>query len=148
MANNPSRNILAVAKAMMNGEVAYHQGNYDVAFDHLQQAVYLDDHLKYAEPWGWVMPTRHALGALLLEQGHVEEATAVYRADLGLDQTIYRPMQHPDNVWALHGYVSCLEQAGETAEAEAMRARLDLALARTDVPITASCFCAVKKCCH
>ena len=33
-------------------------------------------------------PTRHALGALLLEQGRVEEAEAVYRADLGLDGTL------------------------------------------------------------
>jgi hypothetical protein len=28
---------------------------------------------------------RHALGALLLEQGRVQEAEAVYRPDLGLD---------------------------------------------------------------
>ena len=40
------------------------------------------------------MPPRHALGALLLEQGHVEEAAAVYRADLGLDGTLVRPSQH------------------------------------------------------
>ena len=75
---NPCEEIFKVAEAMMNGEVEYHKGNYDVAFDHLRQAVYLDDHLLYGEPWAWMMPTRHALGALLLEQGHVEEAEAVY----------------------------------------------------------------------
>jgi hypothetical protein len=31
-----------------------------------------------------MQPTRHALGALLLEQGRLEQAEAVYRADLGL----------------------------------------------------------------
>ena len=68
-----------------------------------------------------MMPTRHALGALLLEQGQIEAAATVYRADLGLDQSIYRPMQHPNNVWSLHGYVTCLERLGRQAEAEAMR---------------------------
>ena len=149
--NNTCVDILEVAAAMMNGEIEYHQGNYEVAFDYLRQAVYLDDHLQYAEPWGWMMPTRHALGALLLEQGRVEEATAVYRADLGLDKTIYRPMQHPDNVWSLHGYVACLQQLGQHEAAAAMQTRLDLALARADVDINASCFCAVGRdshCCH
>lgn len=141
--NNTCLDILKVAEAMMNGEVEYHQGNYDTAFEQLRLAVYLDDHLNYAEPWGWMMPTRHALGALLLEQGQVEAAAAVYRADLGLDQSIYRPMQHPNNVWSLHGYVTCLERLGKHAEANTMRGQLDLALGRADIEINASCFCAV-----
>lgn len=39
----------------------------------------LDADLIYDEPWGWMVPAEHALGALLLEQGHVEEATEVFR---------------------------------------------------------------------
>lgn len=35
--------------------------------------------LAYDEPWGWMVPAEHALGALLLEHGHVEEATSVFR---------------------------------------------------------------------
>jgi len=145
--NNTCADILLVAEAMLNGEIEYHKGNYAVAFDHLRQAVELDDNLAYAEPWGWMMPTRHALGALLLEQGHIDEATAVYRADLGLDDTVYRPLQHPDNVWALYGYVECLKKLGKIAEANAMQNRLNLALARADIEINASCFCAKKSCC-
>jgi tetratricopeptide (TPR) repeat protein len=141
--NNTCEDIFKVAEAMMNGEVDYHKGNYDIAFDHLRQAVYLEDHLNYGEPWAWMMPTRHALGALLLEQGHIDEAATVYRADLGLDNSVSRPMQHPNNVWALHGYVTCLEQLGNQTEADAVRARLNLALARADIEITASCFCAM-----
>lgn len=60
-----------------------------------------------------------------------------------MEQTIYRPMPHPNNVWSLHGYVACLERQGNQAEATAMRARLAIALARADVEISASCFCAV-----
>jgi tetratricopeptide (TPR) repeat protein len=80
--------LLAIAEAMLHGELAYRRGHFDAAFAHLRQAVALDDALPYDEPWGWMQPTRHALGALLLEQGHLEEAEAVYRADLGLDHTL------------------------------------------------------------
>ena len=106
----------------------------------------LDDNLLYAEPWGWMQPARHALGALLLEQGHVDEALEVYQADLGLDTTLSRPSQHPENVWSLHGYAECLEKVGRYDEAVAVRARLAIASARADVPITASCFCRLECC--
>ncbi|MEZ4620739.1 MAG: hypothetical protein R2867_35240 [Caldilineaceae bacterium] len=65
----------------------------------------------------------------MLEQGHTEAALAVYRADLGLDNTLSRPSQHPENVWSLHGYVECLHRLDRCAEAEAIQPRLDLALA-------------------
>ena len=139
--NNRCLDILAVAEAMMRGEIEYRRGRFDAAFDHLRAAVELDDNLPYDEPWGWMQPTRHALAALLLEQGRVEEAEAVYRADLGYDDTLSRACQHPDNVWSLHGYHECLERLGRDAEAMMVKQRLDLAMARTDVPITSSCFC-------
>ncbi len=139
--NNSSAAVLAVAAEMLNGEVEYRKGNYAAAYAHLRASVALDDNLAYAEPWGWMQPTRHALGALLLEQGHAEEALAVYRADLGLDNALNRPSQHPENVWSLHGYVECLHHLDRCDEAAAIQPRLDLALARTDIPIHASCFC-------
>ena len=139
--NNVSLDLLAVAAEMLNGELEYRKGNFDVAFGHLRKAVELEDALPYDEPWGWMQPSRHALGALLLEQGHVEEAEAAYRADLGLDDTIGRAFQHPENVWALHGYYECLTRLGKDAEAKMIKQRLDLAVARADVPIYASCAC-------
>jgi tetratricopeptide (TPR) repeat protein len=92
LVNNSSRDILAVAGAMLDGEIAYRQGEFELAFDHLRRAVALDDGLAYDEPCGWMQPTRHAYGALLLEQGHVTEASEVYAADLGLDPTLRRRM--------------------------------------------------------
>jgi hypothetical protein len=86
-------------------------------------------------------PTRHALGALLLEQGHVEKAAAVYAADLGLDPTLARPCQHPGNVWSLHGYLECLKWLGRNDEATIIGKQLEIAIARADVPILASCAC-------
>ncbi len=139
--NNTSRDILKVAAAMLDGEIAYREGLFDEAFGHLRRAVELDDALPYDEPWGWMQPTRHAYGALLLEQGHVEEAAAVYAADLGLDPTLARCCQHPGNVWSLHGYHECLQRLGRTAEAVIIGQQLALAAARADVPIRASCAC-------
>ena len=80
-------------------------------------------------------------GALLLEQGRVEEAEAVYRADLGLDDTLSRPCRHPDNVWSLHGYHECLSRLGKADEAAAVKPQLDAAVAQATVRISSSCFC-------
>lgn len=139
--NNTCHDLLAVASEMLNGELEYRRGNYDIAYAHLRRAIELEDGLPYDEPWGWMQPTRHAYGALLLEQGHVEEAEAVYRADLGLDGTLARAYQHPENVWSLHGYHECLMRLGKQELADAIKQRLDLAIARADVPIHASCYC-------
>ena len=126
---------------MLNGELEYRKGNYEAAYDHLRKSVELDDALPYDEPWGWMQPARHALGALLLEQGHVEEAEAVYRSDLGIDGKLSRACQHPENVWSLHGLYECLTRRGEKVESALVKPRLDLAVARAEVPIKASCFC-------
>ncbi len=139
--NNTSRDILAVAGAMLDGEIDYRAGQFESAFSHLRRAVALADSLPYDEPWGWMQPTRHALGALLLEQGHVDEAAQVYAADLGLDPTLSRPCQHPNNVWSLHGYHECLTRLGRDAEAVIIGRQLELAAARADVPVRASCAC-------
>ena len=132
---------------MLDGEIAYREGDFDEAFAHLRRAIELDDALPYDEPWGWMQPTRHAYGALLLEQGRVEEAAAVYAADLGLDPTLSRACQHPGNVWSLHGYHECLQRLGRTAEAAIIGQQLELAAARADVPMLASCACRLEVAC-
>ena len=139
--NNSCLDILAVAEQMLEGEIYYRKQEYERAFDSLRKAVRLDDELPYEEPWGWMQPARHALGALLLEQGKIEEAEAVYRADLGIDGVLGRPCQNPDNVWSLHGLHECLHRKGRIEEAKFIKQRLNLANARADRPILASCFC-------
>jgi len=142
--NNSAHSILAVGEKMLDGELAYHQGNYDVAFTRLRESVRLDDNLEYIEPWAWMHPPRHALAALLAEQAHFAEAEEVYRDDLGLSGRIQRCTQHPDNVWSLHGLVECLERRGETKELAGLRKKLDAALAKVDIPIESSCMCRAK----
>ncbi|KAM3465417.1 hypothetical protein NHJ6243_001693 [Beauveria neobassiana] len=139
--NNQCTEILKVGAALLSGEVEYRAKNYDAAFAHLREAIALYDNLPFDEPWGWMQPARHAYGALLLEQGHVEEAMAVYKADLGLDDSLPRAHQHPHNVWSLHGYHECLVTLARIDEAEAISGKVKAALELADMPVKASCFC-------
>ena len=139
--NNPAHDILAVGEKMLDGELEYHKGNHEVAYEHLRESVRRDDNLQYIEPWAWMHPPRHALAALLSEQAHYEEAERVYRDDLGLSSRIQRCAQHPDNVWALHGLVECLQIRSDAKELPALREKLTAAQKRADVPITSSCMC-------
>lgn len=138
---NKCVDILGVASEMLNGEIEYRRGSYKESFEHLRRSIELDDGLGYSEPWSWMQPTRHAYAALLLEQGYVEDAAAVYRADLGLDDTLTRARQHPNNVWALQGYHECLVRLGKADMAQVIRPQLAIAVAVADVPVTSSCFC-------
>jgi len=133
--NNPVKEILGVATEVLAGEIEYRRGNLDSAFEHLREAVALDQTLNYDEPWGWMEPARHPLGALLTEQGRYEEAVAVYEANLA---------RYPDNGWALHGLAEGLRQLGRADEATAAQARFDAAWAGSDTVIPGSCFCRTK----
>ncbi|KAL4885954.1 hypothetical protein BJY04DRAFT_214147 [Aspergillus karnatakaensis] len=138
---NKITDILHVASAMLDGEIEYRRSNYDVAFRRLRDAIELEDSLPFAEPWGWMLPARHAYAALSLEQGNVEAAANAYAEDLGLVATPKRAHQHPNNVWALHGYFECLGILGRVGEQNIIGKQLVLTMVEADVEITSSCFC-------
>jgi hypothetical protein len=76
-----------------------------------------------------------------MEQGHYGEAEQIYRDDLGLSGKIQRCAQHPDNVWALHGLVECLQRRNDRIELPAFQEKLARAQELTDVAVTSSCMC-------
>ena len=115
-----------------------------MAYKYLSEAIENEDELPYDEPWGWMQPARHALGALLLEQDYAERAELVYRADLGFDSSVIRARRHPNNVWALHGLAECLKKQEKLTELNLIEQNLDLALGRADIPINVSCFCRLR----
>jgi tetratricopeptide (TPR) repeat protein len=133
--------LLRVASAMLDGEVEYRKGNYEAAFAALRESVAINDALPLEEPWGQMQPPRHALGALLLEQGHYDEAEDVYRTDLGLNDKAGRLFQRRNNLWSLHGLHECLVASGRHEEAQIIAVQFEFASARADVPINASCAC-------
>ena len=132
--------ILDVAEAVLNGEVEYHKGNFDEAFKWLHTAVERDTNLVYDEPWGWMTPARHVLGALLLEHKEAAKAEEVYREDL---------KQYKNNMWSLLGlYQALKEQKKNEKETEEVLHLFKEASTRCDIDINigASCLCATKLC--
>lgn len=129
---NPSNKVARLAVLMARGELAYHDGRPDEAFAALREAVQMEDQLAYAEPPAWVVPVRHALGALLLAEDMPQDAQQVYLADLE---------RHPDNGWALLGLSQALEAQDRADEAAEIAARLEKSWQRADVEPLASCFC-------
>ena len=136
--------ILLVNDAILDGEIEYRRqylakekgqdADFTVAFNHLRRGVDLSLNLAYNEPWGQMQPVRHILGALLLEQGEVEEAEAVYRADIDLWK---------DNMWGLLGLKLCLEARGDTSgELEKVTSQFEERSSRADIIPAKTCFCA------
>jgi len=139
--NGKMVDLLKVPAAMLEAELEYRCANYDKAFEAFRRAIDLEDKLPYSEPWSWMQPVRHAYAALLMEQGHLEDAARTYRADLGMDNSVIRPRRHPNNVWSLHGYHECLVRLGRMDEVAVIEQPVRLALAVADISINASCFC-------
>lgn len=125
--------ILNVAQAVLRGEVLYREKKYDEAFAALREAVRRDDGLNYDEPWGWMQPARHALGALLCEQQRFQEAKAVFQADL---------KKWPRNLWALKGLAQAEAGLGDSKRASQADKLFQKVAKRLDVPLAAPCFCA------
>ena len=138
--NNVADDILAVGAAMMRGEVAYHAGDIEAGLDLLREAVAAGDRLAYTEPWAWMHAPRHALGALLLEQGHVAEAKAIYETDLGHTVELPISRQNRGNIWSLSGFAECCQRDGD-ARVDSASIALAQAMTLADQPVTSSCFC-------
>lgn len=128
---NSGAAVLAVAPAILAGEIAAARKQYDVAIAHLARAVRLEDGLVYTEPSETMFPPRHALGAVLLDAGRPAEAETVYWEDL---------RRFPDNGWSLIGVVQALKAQGKNDQAAIVQARLDKTWARSDVKLASSRF--------
>ena len=101
---NPPDRIVAVAVAVLNGDLAARRKQYDAAIAHFDRALRLEDGLTYTEPPDWHAPVRHWLGAALLEAGRPAEAETVYWDDL---------RRNRDNGWALLGLHQALLAQGK-----------------------------------
>jgi tetratricopeptide (TPR) repeat protein len=132
MGNNSAKEVIAIARNMAAGELAFREGDADQAFKLLREAVAMEEGLSYDEPPGWMQPVRHALGALLLAEGRHAEAEATYRADL---------KRHPNNAWSLLGLAQSLGKQGQTEAANTLAPLVQAAWSRADVKPVASCYC-------
>lgn len=126
---NTAAQIIAVAPAVLAGELAAARGDHETAIANLSQAVRLDDGLVYTEPNEWHYPPRLALGAVLLDAGRPLEAEAVYWEDL---------RKNPHHGWALHGLHKALLAQGKTGQAAAIAGRFKAAWTEADVVLESS----------
>jgi hypothetical protein len=134
MANGGSTStgtLLALAADQLEGEIAAAEGDTAGALDALEAAVERQDGLVYTEPPPWFMPTRQALGAVLLQAGRAADAEGVYRKDLE---------QHPKNGWSLYGLAQALSAQGKRDEAAWVEQGFAQAWKNADVKLTASRF--------
>ena len=123
----PATSLLAIADALVLGEIALAEGNLDAAVGHFQTAVDTQDQLPYTEPPFWYYPTRHSLGRALLIKGDAAAAEQVYRQDLEV---------YPHNGWAMYGLIQSLNEQGK--DASGMQHMFDKVWSQADVTLTAS----------
>ncbi len=130
--NNLGQTILAIVTPMLEGEILIREDKLEAGLSQLRTAIANEDHLKYDEPPGWLIPVRHSLGATLMTRQRYAEAEEVYREDL----------RHiPENGWSLFGLSEALRFQGKDEQAIFIRTRFDKIWDRADISIKSSCFC-------
>ena len=77
--NNTAGDLLALAAATLDAQLAAARGATAAAIDGWRRAVTLEAALQYDEPPAWFYPTRQSLGAALLEAGDDGAAEQVFR---------------------------------------------------------------------
>jgi tetratricopeptide (TPR) repeat protein len=130
--NNPAAKVTDIVEHMVEGEILVREGKIDDGVKALKAAIAIEDTLKYDEPPDWMLPVRHALGAVLTKNGRLAEAEAVYREDL---------RRWPNNGWSLFGLSDVLKRQGKEKEAADVKGAFDEVWKRADVKLSASCFC-------
>ncbi|MBX3377893.1 MAG: hypothetical protein KF678_12925 [Phycisphaeraceae bacterium] len=129
--NSPSKTVMKLAGLVLDGELAYKRGSVDEGIKLLREAAAVEDTLNYNEPPDWMVPARHALGAILLAEGRAKEAEEVYREDL---------KRWPENGWSLYGLSQSMRRQG-SPEYAGMYERFRKAWSRADIEIASSCLC-------
>lgn len=92
---------------VLDGELAWGEGDVRRAINAFREAVTLEDSLGYDEPEPLPFAARHWLGAALLEEDKYLEAELVYRTELA---------DHPHNGWSLFGLKQALDAQGRSSE--------------------------------
>ncbi|HWO30134.1 MAG TPA: hypothetical protein VNO32_15180 [Candidatus Acidoferrum sp.] len=116
MAPNKSRDILEIASDVLAAKLAMARNERSQAIAQLQNAVAIQDHLKYAEPPSWFYPVRESLGAALFLDGQISEAEQIFREDL---------QRNPRNPRSLFGLLQALRSSGKAYDAGFVKSQLN-----------------------
>jgi tetratricopeptide (TPR) repeat protein len=106
--NNKAKDVLKIAADVLNAKIAMAKKDTAGAITMLQEAVSVQDTLKYDEPADWFFPVRESLGAALLMNGDAKGAEKVFRDDLE---------RNPRNPRSLFGLQQALKKQGRDYDA-------------------------------
>jgi tetratricopeptide (TPR) repeat protein len=130
--NNSVNKVLPIAKAMVDGELLWREGRVEEAFSKLRVGIKAEDQLIYDEPPGWMIPVRHAYGALLMKNGQAQIAEKVYLEDLERNR---------NNGWSLVGLQQTYLAQGKTEQAKALESKIQSVWPDHLFRPTSSCYC-------
>jgi len=99
------KDIVGALAGILEGEIAWTEGNLEAAADAFRLATDYYDKLNYDEPEPLPFSPRHWLGAAYMELQAYDNALEVYRQDLS---------EHPHNIWSLFGIQQALAMTGES----------------------------------
>jgi tetratricopeptide (TPR) repeat protein len=106
--NNKAKDVLKIAENVLAAKIGLAKKDTDGAINHLQEAVAIQDTLKYNEPQDWFFPVRESLGAALMMKGDASGAEKVFRDDLD---------RNPRNPRSLYGLREALKKQGRDYDA-------------------------------
>ena len=106
--NNKAKDIMKIAEYVLGAKIAMANHDTEAAIGKLQEAVAIQDTLKYGEPPDWFFPVRESLGAALLMKGDNAGAEKVFREDLD---------RNPRNPRSLYGLQQALKKQGRDYDA-------------------------------
>ena len=132
MGNQPASEVMKIAQHVLRGEASFKVGRRDEGLKELKEAVAIEEKLVYAEPVPWMMPARHAYGALLIVDGKYKEAEKIFIRDLEI---------YPANGWALIGLRDALNGQGRLGEAKHVEKAFRRAWVSADIIPPAACYC-------
>lgn len=99
------KDIVGTLAGILEGEIAWSEGNLEAAAEAFRLATDYYDNLNYDEPEPLPFSPRHWLGAAYMELQAFDNALEVYRQDL---------TEHPHNIWSLFGVQQALAMMGES----------------------------------
>jgi len=98
--DNKTKDILTIATDVLAAKIALAKRDNATAVAQLEEAVKVQDSLKYNEPEDWFFPVRESLGGVLLLNGDAAGAEKIFREDLD---------RHPRNPRSLFGLGEALK---------------------------------------
>jgi hypothetical protein len=124
--NNAASDMLALAAATLEAEIAQAEGDSSGEIAAWQRAVEAEAAIQYDEPPAWFYPIRQSLAGALLRDGQAEEAEAVFRETLA---------KHVRDGRLLFGLWQSLLAQNRTSEAALVEAQFREAWGEAAVPL-------------